>query len=297
MTGDRAALVAAAGDTIKRGSKSFHMASRLFDRTTRERAWLLYSWCRHCDDQCDGQLLGHAGGSGGPEAVEAIKAQTLRTLSGDPPEVLPFQALHAVLSECPIPLQLILEHVHGFELDAAEWRPQDQGDLLRYCYHVAGVVGRMMAIVMGVDPEDEDTLASASDLGIAFQLANIARDVRDDHQAGRCYLPVRMMEQHGLDPADPLRRDQRDRLVALVERLTDLSKRYEASARAGVPKLPFRARWAVLASARIYGAIGRRVASLGPDAWESRVVIRKREKLAFLLPSLLESARTRPELR
>ena len=56
---ERAALVAAARETIARGSKSFSLASKLFDRTTRERAWLLYSWCRACDDVADGQELGH----------------------------------------------------------------------------------------------------------------------------------------------------------------------------------------------------------------------------------------------
>ena len=51
-------LVAGAFDAIQHGSKSFRAASRLFDRETRERAWLLYCWCRHCDDVCDGQVFG-----------------------------------------------------------------------------------------------------------------------------------------------------------------------------------------------------------------------------------------------
>jgi phytoene synthase len=59
LSPSREALVATAGETIARGSKSFRLASRLFDRTTRERAWLLYAWCRHCDDISDGQTLGH----------------------------------------------------------------------------------------------------------------------------------------------------------------------------------------------------------------------------------------------
>src|SRR3546814_3739867 len=65
--------------------------------------------------------------------------------------------------------------------------------LLRYSYHVAGAVGVAMALVMGVDPRDETTLDRASDLGIAFQLANIARDVAEDAAADRCYLPVEWM--------------------------------------------------------------------------------------------------------
>src|SRR3546814_7637202 len=78
------------------------------------------------------------------------------------------------------------------------WRPRSEDDLLRYSYHVAGAVGVAMALVMGVDPRDETTLDRASDLGIAFQLANIARDVAEDAAADRCYLPVEwMVEQIG----------------------------------------------------------------------------------------------------
>lgn len=288
----RSALVCEAGETIRRGSKSFHMASRLFDRRTRERAWLLYSWCRHCDDQCDGQLLGGKAGAETGSVVE-VEALTRRAVAGEVTEQLPFDALREVLAECAIPHVYIFDHLRGFALDEEGWRPADEADLILYCYYVAGAVGCMMAIAMGVPPEDEETLARASDLGIAFQLSNIARDVRDDHLAGRCYLPASWIDTHGIDVSDPLREDQRDRLVALVRRLTDLAEAYESSARTGIPKLPFRSRWAVLAAARIYGTIGRRVADRGATAWDQRVVVPRREKIAFLIPSLVESARGR----
>ncbi|HEX8126714.1 MAG TPA: phytoene/squalene synthase family protein [Allosphingosinicella sp.] len=289
---NRARLVATAGETIRHGSKSFHMASRLFDRRTRERAWLLYCWCRHCDDVCDGQALGFRTDRA-QDNVAATEFLTARVLAGETVGLLPFDALAALLAECPVPHRYILDHLRGFALDSEGWRPADEADLLRYCYHVAGAVGCMMAVVMGVDPEEEETLARASDLGIAFQLSNIARDLRDDHEAGRCYVPAEWMELHGLDRGDPLRPDRREALVAVAAQLTDLALRFESSAHAGVAKLPFRARWAVLAASRVYGAIGRRVASLGASAWESRVVVPRRKKLSFLLPTLVEAIRAR----
>jgi 15-cis-phytoene synthase len=276
----RAELVAAAGAAIRQGSRSFHMASRLFDRRTRERAWLLYCWCRHCDDQCDGQTLGHAGGAQG--CVAEIEATTRRVLAGERTGMLPFDALGQLLEECPVPHGLILDHLRGFALDAEGWRPRDEADLLRYCYHVAGAVGVMMAIVMGVPPGEEATLRRAADLGTAFQLSNIARDVRDDQEAGRCYLPSQWLEEAGLDPADLLREDRREALVALVGRVCALAEAYEVSARAGITRLGFRSRWAIHSAAGIYGRIGRRVAALGPDAWEARVVVRRREKAAIM---------------
>jgi phytoene synthase len=177
----------------------------------------------------------------------------------------------------------VRDHLAGFALDAAGWRPENEDDLIRYCYHVAGAVGCMMAIVMRVPPEDEETLQRAADLGIAFQLSNIARDIRDDHEAGRCYLPKQWMEVHGVDPLDPMRPDRRDHLVALVRRICVLSEHYEGSARAGIDALPFRSRWAVHAAATIYGRIGRNVAESGALAWDRRVVVPRRQKAALVL--------------
>jgi 15-cis-phytoene synthase len=281
----RAELVAAAGETIRKGSKSFHMASRLFDRPTRDRAWLLYCWCRHCDDQCDGQKLGERTEEAAGSAAE-VEAHTRHVLAGGKVGQLPFDALAEVLTECAIPHRYLLDHLQGFALDAEGWRPQDEADLLRYCYHVAGAVGCMMAVVMGVSPDDEETLRRASDLGIAFQLSNIARDVRDDHEAGRCYLPAQWLHDYDIDSRDPLRPDQRERLVLLVQRLCSLADRYEASALKGVGALGFRSRWAILSAAGIYGRIGRRVSAMGLTAWDTRVVVPKREKGAIILASL-----------
>ncbi len=281
----RVELVVAAGETIRQGSKSFHMASRLFERQTRERAWLLYCWCRHCDDQCDGQLLGHRA-EGGCRSVEDVAGLTQRVLAGEVVGELPFDSLGQVLAECPIPQSFVTDHLRGFALDAEGWRPQDQEDLIRYCYFVAGAVGCMMGIVMGVPPQDEDTLLRASDLGIAFQLSNIARDVRDDYEAGRCYLPKEWMDAHGVDGSNPLRPDRRDALVALVRRICDLAEQYEASARQGISRLSFRSRWAIESAAAIYGRIGRSVADRGSTAWNERVVVPRRVKAAIMLKAL-----------
>lgn len=284
---NRDALVAAASETIRHGSKSFHAASRLFDRQARERSWLLYSWCRHCDDVCDGQVLGGpATGGEGEGPIAQLDAMTRRTLAGEQIGELPFDALGYVMAECPIPHGFVFDHLKGFALDAQSWRPQSEADLVTYCYHVAGAVGCMMAVAMGVPAQDEETLGRASDLGVAFQLSNIARDVREDHAAGRCYLPAEWLAEFGIDPADPLRPATREGLVRLVRRLVDLADTYERSALEGVRKLSFRSRWAILAAAGIYGGIGRKVAALGADAWEERVVIRRRRKLLTIVSAL-----------
>jgi phytoene synthase len=277
-TPTRDAIVATARESIARGSKSFALASRLFDRTTRERAWLLYAWCRACDDLADGQDHGGALHTvGDPKArIAAIRDQTDRALRGEWVGNAAFDGLRLLREEVPIPRAMIDDHIAGFALDAEGWRPETEADLLRYCHHVAGAVGEMMALVMGVAPDDADTLARADHLGLAFQLANIARDVREDAEGGRCYLPKAWFEA-------PRSSSTTLGTSEDLKRLADLAAQYEASARVGARRLPFRSRWAVLAAAGIYGDIAREVARRGDGALTERVVIGRAAKLGWIV--------------
>ncbi|WJT00204.1 phytoene/squalene synthase family protein [Novosphingobium humi] len=277
-------MVESARESIARGSKSFAAASKLFDAATRERVWLLYAWCRACDDLADDQDHGGALGAqaGASERLEQIRRLTARALGGDATGHFAFDALGVVAAECGINAVHTGDVIAGFALDAAGWRPRTELDMLGYCYHVAGAVGVLMALVMGVDPEDGDTLNRASDLGIAFQLGNIARDIAEDHAAGRCYLPAEWLAQAGVDEGDLMAPRHRPALAAMAGRMAAMAQVYEASARAGAARLPFRCRWAVLSAAGIYGAIARKVAARGPRAWEQRVSTSGLEKLRFL---------------
>ncbi|QDP18711.1 phytoene/squalene synthase family protein [Sphingomonas xanthus] len=284
---NRAAIVAGAKEAIQRGSKSFRAASSLFDERTRERAWLLYCWCRYCDDVADGQHFGF--GSGERGSVVLLRSRSRLAAEGQPGDGIAFQSLAQLTSECPLPTRLIEDHLEGFTLDEQEWRPRTEADLARYCYHVAGSVGCMMAIIMGVNDQDSETLDRAADLGIAFQLSNIARDIGEDAANGRSYLPADWLAEAGIEPSNIMAPEHRSALATMTARLVSMAKHYEASARLGVDTLPFRSRLAVLTALRIYGAIGRRVAALGADAWDQRVTIGKMRKLSFLLPSFVEA--------
>ena len=277
----RDALVATARESIERGSKSFAAASRLFDRRTRERAWLLYAWCRRCDDIADGQDHGHGMTqvADAPARVREITAWTEAALAGEVTGDPAFDALGIVAAETRVPHRFARDVIAGFALDADEWRPRTEDDLYRYCYHVAGAVGCMMAMALGVAPDDEATLDRACDLGLAFQLANIARDVCEDDAVGRCYLPEEWLAEMDVPPGQHMKPPFRQRVAVLVRRLTDRAALHEASARGGTPALPFRSAWAVLAAADIYGAIGREVARRGERAWDHRVTTTRAAKL------------------
>jgi len=278
-----------------RGSKSFAAASLLFDRATRHRAWLLYAWCRRCDDLVDGQDHGHgmAPVADAHARVAAARARTEAALAGVVVGDPAFDALRLVAAETAMPARWPRDLLDGFALDADGWRPGDADDLHRYCYHVAGVVGCMMAVAMGVSPDDAATLDRACDLGMAFQLANIARDLGEDAAAGRCYLPADWLAEIGATAADYMAPRHREGVATLARRLADGAAAFEASARVGAAALPFRSAWAVLAAAGIYGAIGREVARRGTAAWNARVTTSKAAKIGFIARAGLEAATRR----
>lgn len=291
---ERAALVAHAQATIEMGSKSFRFASRLFDPVTRERAWLLYAWCRACDDLADGQAHGHDAiiVSDPDRRFRYLMNQSERALAGKPCGDPSFDALRVVAAECALPGRFVADHLAGFARDCEGWRPETEEDLLSYCYQVAGAVGCMMAVIMGVSPDDDDTLDRACDLGMAFQLANIVRDLGEDYEVGRRYLPTQWLDEVGLSADNYMDLANREQLVILASRLCNRVRGYQASARVGAARLPFRSRWAVLSAARIYGGIAEEVARRGGSAWDRRVVVPKQTKLAHVIAAALESAGT-----
>ncbi|MEJ7932445.1 phytoene/squalene synthase family protein [Ramlibacter sp. AN1015] len=289
------AVVAHALASIASGSQSFAAATRLFDARTRQSAVLLYAWCRHCDDVIDGQVLGHAAapqaGAGAnlqpsdPGAVEErlreLERHTRRACAGAPCEHPVFLGLAEVVRRHDIPPRLPMELLAGFAMDARGTHYATLADTLLYGWRVAGVVGVMMARIMGVG--SPATLDRACDLGIAFQLTNIARDVLEDAQRGRLYLPADWLREDGLDGLsavlDPARREALARVVA---RLVGAAEPYYQSARAGIGELPLRCAWSIATARGIYRAIGRKVRRAGASALEQRMATGRAEKLWFV---------------
>ena len=270
---------------IEQGSKSFALAARLFAPRIREGAILLYAWCRHCDDVTDEQLLGFRTGrssdAGPRERLAALERETRRALAGEPVQEPAFAALQEVVRRHDIPERHPLDHLRGFAMDAEGARIESLEDCCRYCYHVAGVVGVMMAHVMGVTRED--TLDRASDLGIAFQMTNIARDVMDDAGAGRVYLPEEWLREAGVPPDQIARPGHRAAVHSVTVRLLDEAERYYASAQVGLARLSFRSAWAVATARRVYRDIGRLVRARGPRAWDGRAGTGRARKLVLAL--------------
>lgn len=286
MTQREDPIVALSRERIEIGSKSFAAAARLLPPDIRESTYMLYAWCRHCDDAIDGQDLGFArapetgkGSDRGSEIVDELRRQTLAASRGEPDGPV-FEALARVMAKHQIPERHPLELIDGFAMDANGRTYETLCDTVHYSYHVAGVVGLMMAQVMGVS--DVAILRRAADLGIAFQLTNIARDVMDDAASGRVYLPLDWLAEAGVPAAQIGDRAHRAGVAQTTKRLLAEADRYYNSAVYGIAALPVRAAISIAAARAVYRAIGTKVRARGDQAWDERTVISKPYKAAIL---------------
>ncbi len=288
-----------ATETINAGSKSFAAAARLFDEPTRRSAVMLYAWCRYCDDVIDGQTLGHGQvdgrRDGAAERIAELEAMTRRVYRGEPVENRNLRALAEVVRRHAIPERFPMEHLAGFRMDVEGHRFRTIEDTLRYSYGVAGAVGIMMAMIMGV--RDDHVLDRACDLGIAFQLTNIARDIIEDAQIGRIYLPEDWLAEAGIPSGKITAPQYRAALAGCAGRLLSLADQYYDSAAAGISALPLRSAWAIATARAVYRQIGDKVIASGARAWDSRVSTSRRDKLRHVVGGAmlaLASRRGRP---
>lgn len=289
------ALMEHAVNSITVGSKSFAAASRLFDPATRRSAVMLYAWCRHCDDVIDGQEGGRDAAPVSPEDVRARLAglieQTHAVYAGQPVTTPAFAAFQDVVRRHDLRQVYALDHLAGFAMDVEDRQYLRQDDLFEYCYHVAGVVGLMMAQVMGV--QDERTLDRACDLGMAFQLTNIARDIVEDAAIGRCYLPQEWLTELNIPRERMTETEFRPALAVLANRLVTLAEPFYQSAEAGIGALPWRSGWAVATASGVYREIGVKVQAAGAAAWDERVSTTKADKLRLVVKGAWRSLASR----
>lgn len=252
-----AELTAFSRERIERGSKSFAGAARLFSPEVRASAYMLYAWCRHCDDEIDGQELGfntaEAEGAATAVTLARLREKTIAAVEGRADEPI-FLALQTVVAKHEIPVTYPLDLIEGMAMDVRGQEYATLQDTLTYSYHVAGCVGVMMAMIMGV--RDAATLERACDLGIAFQLTNIARDVAADASVGRVYLPGDWLAEAGVPVGAVGAAEYAGGVRAVTLRLLDEADRYYASAYYGIAALPGRSALAIAAARRVYGEIG-----------------------------------------
>jgi phytoene synthase len=272
--------------TLAAGSKSFSFAAGFFSRELREAASFVYAWCRYCDDQideCPSRELGL-------KRLAELREKTRSAFLGTPPEEPVFQAFSRVVRKYRIPQIHALELLDGMEMDLKLQTYESLTELRLYCYRVAGTVGLMMAYVMGVS--DRRALLNAAELGIAMQLTNISRDVLDDAELGRVYLPLSWLREAGISeptPSQVAAARNRAIVAGVTRRLLKAAEASYQEGNEGIRFLPWRASLAIAAASYIYRAIGWKVALRGPRAWNTRTVVSKPAKVFLSLFGMIKA--------
>ncbi|MBS0374682.1 MAG: phytoene/squalene synthase family protein [Proteobacteria bacterium] len=281
LTSLEAADVAACRQLLASGSRSFHVASFLLPARERRAATVFYAFCRRADDLVD---LG-----GDPAAAcEALRARLAHLYGGRPDRE--DRALAAVVADFGIPRVVLEALVEGFAWDAAGRHYRSFAELEAYAVRVAGTVGLVMSLILGV--ADRSALARACDLGVAMQLSNVARDVGEDARRGRLYLPLDWLAEAGIDAGAFLAAPTHTpALGSVVARLLTLAERRYARAASGIGELPLRCRPAIHAARLLYAGIGREVRRRGCDAVGGRAHVGALAKSGLVLRALAASAR------
>ena len=266
---------------IRVGSLSFHSASRLLPGRVRDPALALYAFCRGADDAVDE-------GAEPGAAVLALRARLDAIYAGAPEARPEDRAFAAVVRVFDMPKALPEALLEGLAWDAVgrEYRTLD--DLHGYGARVAGAVGAMMCVLMGV--RDRHALARACDLGAAMQLTNIARDVGEDAGLGRVYLPLDWLREAGIE-RDGFLRDPLpvDAVRGMVRRLLGEARRLYFRAEAGIGALPLTARPGIWAARLAYDGIGAAVRRNGHDSVSRRAVTGRAAKLGWLAQAALRT--------
>lgn len=268
---------------IRQGSHSFHAASLLLPGRVRVPSLALYAFCRQADDAVDGTGARR-------DAVDLLRRRLDRIYDGRPDNEAADRAFAQVVEATSLPRALPEALLEGFAWDAAGRRYATLSELRAYGARVAGSVGAMMTVLMGV--RDADALARACDLGVAMQLTNVARDVGEDAREGRLYLPIEDLRRGGVD-ADGFLADPRASpgLLLAIEAMLSEADRLYARASAGVAVLPAGCRAGILAARYNYAAIGARVREMGGSALTVRARTSRGAKVALAGLAAVEALR------
>jgi 15-cis-phytoene synthase len=262
------------GATIRGGSRSFYAASLLLPASVRKAAHGLYAFCRLSDDAVDL-------GGGDADAPARLRARLANIYAGRPDAAAADRAMADVVERFAIPRALPEALLEGLAWDADGRHYESLPALLDYAARVAGTVGAMMTLIMGV--RAPDILSRACDLGVAMQLTNIARDVGEDARAGRLYLPHSWLREAGLDPEKFLWRPTMSApLAGVIKRLLDAADDLYERALPGVAGLPTMCRPAILAAAFLYAEIGEQVRRLDFDSVVNRAHVPRSRKVVRL---------------
>lgn len=259
-------------DKTAASGSSFQYSFMFLEPEARRDITVLYAFCREVDDVVDE--------CSEPELARVKLAwwrdEIARAFDGQPQHPVG-QALQAVIARYDLPQEHFLEIIDGMEMDLDYNAYRTFKELSLYCYRAASVVGLMAAEIFGY--EDRRTLKYAHDLGTAFQLTNILRDIGEDARRGRVYIPEEDMQRFGVSRDDILHGRVDDKMRALLAFQAERAKHYYHQAFGHLPdKDRYRQRSGLIMAA-VYQALLKAIADAGYQVFKQRISLSPARKV------------------
>lgn len=269
----------------KHFSKSFYISAKMLPRERRWATYALYGFCRYADNLIDnprnrskGELL--------QEADCLAQEIEIAYRSGESEHPV-LKSFITVANHLHIPKKYPLDLIAGVKMDIQTSRYQTFDDLYIFAYRVAGVVGLMMTCVLGY--KDDRAFEYAEKLGIAMQLTNILRDINEDKNLNRIYLPMEEMQKFGVNESTLFQERMTNELKNLIKFQVDRAQQYYDEANPGIKYLLPESRFAIYSASKIYNGILRKIEHRDYNPFLGRVFVPHTKKMIILLQEIFRS--------
>lgn len=275
-------------------AKSFYFAAKFLPKHKQKAVYPIYAFCRHVDDEID--EIGDGDEAEAIRSVEKWKANLKFIYENDFNEQLTanneqtqvFIAWKDLLTRYKIPQNLPLELVQGVLMDTTIKRYETFEELYVYCYRVASTVGLMSSEILGY--ADKTALEYAEAMGIGMQLTNILRDVKEDAEIGRIYLPAEDLRKFGVTEKQIFEGKFDENFRQMMKFQVKRAREYYEKGEKGIPMLEQDSRFTVLLASRIYGRILDKIEKLDYNVFSARAHTNKIQKM-LSIPKIWLAAR------
>jgi len=271
-------------------AKTFYLGTLLLPQEKRKAIWAIYVWCRRTDEIMDSVEASTKSQDELSDNLDEWEENTKNVFKGNIKSELDSVLLDTI-EKYPQSIQPYLDMIDGQRMDLNKFRYKDFDELKLYCYRVAGTVGLMTQNVMGIDSAytsapwsaKPDPSEAAIALGIANQLTNILRDVGEDRQRGRIYLPQSDIEKFNYSEQELLNGEINNQWKALMNFQLKRARDWFQKSEDGIKWLSSDARWPVWTSLRLYRGILDSIERLDYDVFNNRAFVKNSVK-AFEIP-------------
>ncbi len=277
-------------------AKTFYLGTLLLPQEKRKAIWAIYVWCRRTDEIMDSAEASTKSQDELSDNLDEWEENTKNVFKGNIKSELDSVLLDTI-EKYPQSIQPYLDMIDGQRMDLNKFRYKDFDELKLYCYRVAGTVGLMTQNVMGIDSAYTsapwsampDPSEAAIALGIANQLTNILRDVGEDRQRGRIYLPQVDIEKFNYSEEELLKGKINKQWKALMNFQLTRAREWFQKSEDGIKWLSSDARWPVWTSLRLYRGILDSIERLDYDVFNNRAFVKNSVKALEIPISFLIS--------